>query len=131
MKNIIRYKMHFLQMAVILILASLQNISCQNAKEQPSQIPENINKIFQASCLNCHGSNGRLLALAKLNLSKWAEYTAVEKAKKASGICSELTEGKMPPKSVRKSNPELIPSKQQIELICKWAESLKPEAEGK
>jgi hypothetical protein len=55
----------------------------------------------------------------------------VEKAKKASGICSELTEGKMPPKSVRKSNPELIPSKQQIELICKWAESLKPEAEGK
>jgi mono/diheme cytochrome c family protein len=121
----------FWQIAVILMMASIQNISCQNVKEQPSPIPENINKIFQASCLNCHGPNGKLLATAKLNLSKWDEYTAAEKTKKASGICSELTEGNMPPKSARKSNPELIPSKEQIELICKWAESLKPKAEGK
>ena len=113
-------------MAVIFNLASLQITSSQTVKEQPSPIPENISKIFQTSCLNCHGSNGRLLALAKLNLSKWDEYTAAEKGKKASVICSEVTGGKMPPKSVRKSNPELIPSKGQIELICKWAESLKP-----
>ncbi len=118
-------------MAVIFMLASVQNISCQDLKEQPSPIPENINKIFQASCLNCHGINGRILATAKLNFSIWAEYNAAEKAKKASGICSELTEGKMPPKSARKSNPELIPSKEQIELICKWAESMKPKAEVK
>ena len=131
MKSIFRYKSLFWQIVVIFMLASVQNITCQIVKEQPSPIPENINKIFQTSCLNCHGSNGRLLALAKLNLSKWDEYTAAEKAKKASGICSELTEGKMPPKSARKSNPELIPSKEQIELICKWAESLKPKSERK
>jgi mono/diheme cytochrome c family protein len=131
MKNIFHYKSPFWKMAVIFLLASLQNISCQNVKEQPSPIPEHINKIFQASCLNCHGSNGKLLAKAKLNLSKWDEYNAAEKANKASGICSQLTEGKMPPKSIRKSNPELIPSKEQIELICKWAESLKPKPEGK
>lgn len=131
MKNIFRFNSLLCQMAIIFILASLRNTSCQTVKEQPSPIPEKINKIFQASCLNCHGSNGRLLALAKLKLSKWAEYTAAEKANKASGICSELTEGKMPPKSIRKSKPELIPSKDQIELICKWAESLKPKTEGK
>jgi len=118
-------------MVVIFMLASVQNISCQIIKDQPSPIPENINKIFRTSCLNCHGSNGRLLALAKLNIPKWDEYTAAEKAKKASGICSEVTEGNMPPKSVRKSNPELIPSKNQIELICRWTESLKLKAEGK
>ncbi len=131
MKSTFRFKCMFWQIAVILMMASIQNISCQIVKEQPSPIPEHINMIFQASCLNCHGSNGRLLAKAKLNLSKWDEFTAAEKAKKASGICSQLTEGKMPPKSARKSNPELIPSKEQIELICKWAESLKPKPEGK
>ena len=131
MKSISRYKSLFWQIFVIFMLASVQNITCQIFKEQPSQIPENIYKIFQTSCLKCHGSNGRLLALAKLNLSKWDEYTAAEKGKKASLICSEVTGGKMPPKSVRKSNPELIPSKEQIELICKWAESLKPKSETK
>jgi hypothetical protein len=118
-------------MAVIFMLASVQNISCQIVKEKPSVIPEKINKIFQVSCSNCHGSNGRLLALAKLNLSKWDEYTAAEKARKASAICSEVTAGKMPPKSVRKSNPELIPSKEQTELICNWSESLKLKTEAK
>lgn len=94
-------------------------------------MPENINRILQVSCFTCHGSNGKFLAKAKLNLSKWAEYTDAEKVNKASGICFEITEGKMPPKSVSKSNPELIPSEEQIGLICKWAESLKHEAQGK
>jgi len=131
MKTIIRYKSLFCMTAVIFIFASVQNISCQIVKEQTSPIPENINNIIKVSCLNCHGSNGKLLALAKLNLSKWDEYTAAEKAKKASVICSEVTEGKMPPKSVRKSNPELILTKEQTELICKWAESLRPKTEAK
>jgi len=118
-------------MAIICILASGQITSCQTVKEQASAIPENINKILQTSCMSCHGSGGRLLAMAKLNLSKWAEYTAAEKANKASGICYEITEGKMPPKSVTKSNPELVPAKEPVELICQWAESLKPKAEVK
>jgi len=118
-------------MSMIFILASIEITSCQAAKEKPSAIPENINKIFKVSCMGCHGSEGRLLALAKLNLSKWDELAAAEKANKAAGICYEVTEGKMPPKSTRKSNPELIPSAEQTELICKWAESLKQKAERK
>lgn len=131
MKSIYSFKNLFWQMTIVFMLASIQITSCQTVKEQPSAIPENINKILKVSCLNCHGSDGRLLALAKLNLSKWDEFTAAEKANKAAGICYEMTEGKMPPKSARKSNPELIPSTEQIELTCKWAESLKPKAEGK
>jgi hypothetical protein len=30
----------------------------------------------------------------------------------------------MPPKSARDSKPELIPTKEQADLICKWAELL-------
>ena len=131
MKSIFRYKNMFWQMTMVFMLASIQITSCQTPKEQASAIPENINKILKASCLGCHGSDGRLLALAKLNLSKWAEFTADEKVNKAAGMCYEITEGKMPPKSARKSNPELIPSAEQIKLVCNWAESLKPKAEGK
>lgn len=130
MKKLFSFKNLFWQMTIVFMMASIQITSCQTAKEQPSAIPDNINKILKVSCLNCHGSDGRLLALVKLNLSKWDEFTAAEKANKAAGICYEMTEGKMPPKSTRKSNPELIPSAEQIELICKWAESLKPKAEG-
>jgi mono/diheme cytochrome c family protein len=113
-------------MVIIVMLGSVQITSGQTVKEQTSPIPDDINKIFQTSCFACHGSNGRMLPMAKLNFSKWAEYGAEKEAEKASKICSVLTEGLMPPKSVRKSNPELIPTKEQIALICKWAETLKP-----
>jgi len=118
-------------MVIIASMASMGIISGQNLKEQSSPIPESINKIFQTSCFTCHGSNGKMLPMAKLNFSKWIEYGAVKEAEQASKICSVLTEGLMPPKSVRKSNPELIPTKDQIALICKWAESLKPKELGK
>jgi hypothetical protein len=103
----------------------------QSGKELESPIPENINKIFQTSCMSCHGINGRMMPMAKLNFSKWTEYSAAKGAEKASMICSVLTEGAMPPKSFRKSKPELVPTKEQVGLICKWAESIKPKENGK
>jgi mono/diheme cytochrome c family protein len=118
-------------MVIIVILASIRITSGQTGKEQTFPIPENINKIFQASCFTCHGNNGRILPMTKLNFSKWAEYGAAKEAEKASSICSVITKEIMPPKSIRKSKPELIPTKEQIALICKWAESLKPKEEGK
>jgi len=131
MKKTLHFKGLVWQIAMILMLASIQITSGQTVKEQTSSIPENVNKIFQASCFNCHGSNGKMLPMAKLNFSKWNEYGAEKEAAKASKICSVLTEEIMPPKSARKSNPELIPTKEQIALICKWAESLTLRVEGK
>jgi len=131
MKKLFRFNCLLWPMVIIASMASMGIISGQNLKEQSSPIPESINKIFQTSCFTCHGSNGKMLPMAKLNFSKWIEYGAVKEAEQASKICSVLTEGLMPPKSVRKSNPELIPTKDQIALICKWAESLKPKELGK
>jgi hypothetical protein len=117
--------------AVIVLMSNIQIVSGQINKEQSLPIPENINKIFQTSCMPCHGSNGGMMPLARLNFAKWSEYGAVKEADKASLICSVLNKEMMPPKSVRKSKPELIPTKEQIEMICKWAESLKPKEEKK
>lgn len=126
MKKFFRFNGLLWQMVILVMLASIRITSGQTVKEQTSSIPEDINKIFQASCYSCHGINGKLLPMTKLNFSKWAEYGAAKEAEKASKICSVLTEELMPPKSARKSNPELIPIKEQIAIICKWAESLKP-----
>ena len=131
MKKLFRFNCLLWSMVIIASMASMGIISGQNLKEQSSPIPESINKIFQTSCFTCHGSNGKMLPMAKLNFSKWIEYGAVKEAEQASKICSVLTEGLMPPKSVRTSNPEFIPTKDQIALICKWAESLKPKELGK
>jgi mono/diheme cytochrome c family protein len=131
MKKLFRFNCLLCQMVMMVMLGSIRITSGQTVKEQTSPIPDDINKIFQTSCFKCHGSNGRMLPMAKLNFSKWAEYGVEKEGEKASKICSMLTEGLMPPKSVRKSNPELIPTKEQIALICKWAESLKPKEVGK
>ena len=116
-----------IQLALIATFVNIRIVSGQDVKDQSSPIPENINLIFQTSCMPCHGSKGGTMPLMKVNFSKWTEYGAAKEEAKASLICKTLRKGKMPPKSVRKSNPELIPTKEQIDLICEWAESLKSE----
>lgn len=121
----------FCQMVIAVMLASMRIASGQTTNEQVSQIPENINKIFRTSCYSCHGPKGKTLPMIKLNFSKWADYGAAKEAETASAICSVLTQELMPPKSIRQSQPALIPSKEQTEMICKWAESLKLKEPGK
>jgi mono/diheme cytochrome c family protein len=118
--------------AVLIInLANIRVASGQTSEKQEFPIPENINMIFQTSCLPCHGNNGGRLPKSKLNFSRWEAYGAAKEKEKSSSICTEVRKGKMPPRSARESNPELIPTKEQIDLICKWAESLIPEKENK
>jgi hypothetical protein len=73
----------------------------------------------------CHGDNGGRLPKSRLYFSRWAGYGIAKEAEKASLICSSARKGKMPPKSVRDSKPELITTREQVDLICNWAESLK------
>ncbi len=125
MKKLYRTNCLIWLVASIVLLTNIQIVSGQTGKKQAVPIPENINKIFQASCARCHSNTGGLMSKAKLNFSEWDQYTTSKQAKKASTICSVLTKEIMPPKSARESKPELIPTKEQIESICKWAESLK------
>lgn len=125
MKKLVCFNSMQLTMVLIAIIANLQIASAQDKKEQSSPLPENMNKIFQTSCTPCHWNDGKKMALSRVNFSNWPKYDTGKQAKKASLICKTLNRGKMPPKSVRKSVPELIPTKEQISLICGWAESLK------
>lgn len=107
-------------------MVNIHIASAQGGKEQPYPIPDDINNIFKTSCMSCHGSEGGRFPKSRLNFSRWASYGRAKEAEKASAICSRVSKGTMPPKIARDSNPETIPTKEQIDLICKWAETIKP-----
>ncbi len=115
-------------MIIILILTAtmtnVQVISGQDVKGKASPLPEDINKILQYSCSPCHWKGGKWMAKNMVNYSKWTEYDAAKQAKKAGMICYALSKDKMPPKKARKTAPDIVPTKEQIELICKWKDSL-------
>lgn len=131
MKRLFRFNCIKWAMFLIAMLANIGILSGQTLKERNFPIPDSINKIFQTSCMPCHGSQGGRLPGARLNFSRWKGYGAAKEAEKASLICSAVRKGKMPPRLVRESKPENIPTKEQADLICKWAEALKAEKERK
>jgi hypothetical protein len=89
-----------------------------------SSIPDDLEVIFRKSCMGCHATGGKAMAMAKLNFSAWDNYKASKQTKKAADICKMLSTGKMPPKANREKHPENIPTASQIELICKWSKTL-------
>jgi len=113
--------------AVILILGA----NCRGANAQgnadktvSAAIQEDIYKIFQNSCFDCHSKGGKKSAMSHVNFSEWDNYSAEKKSGKAADIVKMLQKGKMPPKLYRESNPDKIPTPAQIESIVKWADSL-------
>jgi mono/diheme cytochrome c family protein len=114
------------QLLLLLIVANFHLATAQTSgKEKQPPIPDDVYRIFQTSCISCHGDKGGRLPTSKLKFSRWSGYGANKQEEKAKNICSEMSKGKMPPKSARQEHPELIPTKDQIDMICKWAESLK------
>ena len=87
-------------------------------------IPESVMKIAQKSCVKCHAEPGNGMALSMVNLTKWDRTTPEKQAAKAKSMCSMVTKDKMPPKKFRESNPDGVPSKEEIAIICDWATSL-------
>jgi hypothetical protein len=112
---------HLFPVFIFLIICNTL-IGQENSKSS-APLPDNINKIVSASCMPCHSSNGGMLSKAKLNFSEWTEYSADKQKKKAAKMYKELKKDAMPPKDARETNPEIIPAKEQIELIKAWADS--------
>jgi mono/diheme cytochrome c family protein len=118
----------FLIVFFITMISGFSSAAAQKAtREKQYPIPDNIKSIFQSSCMSCHGDKGGRLPTSKLKFTRWKAYGANKQAEKASMICFEIMNGKMPPKTERLAHPEKIPTTEQVELICKWAESLKPQ----
>jgi hypothetical protein len=109
-----------------LIFLSMPGKSQELAKTATG-LPEDVNKIVTASCTPCHTSQGGLMSKGKLNLTEWNKYSPAKQKEKAAKMYSEVNKGAMPPKNAREKKPELIPTKEQTEIIKKWSESFPAE----
>jgi mono/diheme cytochrome c family protein len=96
----------------------------QDAAKASATLPDSINKIVTNSCTPCHTSQGGLMSKSKLNFTEWTNYSPEKQKEKAAKMYSEINKGAMPPKAAREKRPESIPTKDQIEIIKKWSESL-------
>ncbi len=101
------------------------SVSGQESSVKSPALPDNVNKIVTASCMPCHTSKGDLFPRLRLNFTKWTQYSPSKQKGKAEDMYDVLNKGIMPPKSVREIRPDIIPTKDQIDIIKKWAESLK------
>ena len=104
------------------------SLSGQEMSKESNALPDNINKIVTASCTPCHTSKGGLLSRGKLNFTEWTQYSPSKQKEKAEMMYSVLKKGAMPPKSAKEASPEIIPTRDQIDTIKKWVESLKTES---
>lgn len=94
------------------------------AKTKGAAIPEDVFKILETSCMECHGTGGGGMATANVNFSEWETYSVKKQAKKSSAVCRAIENGSMPPASYVKSNPTKAVTKDQAVIVCKWALSL-------
>ena len=102
------------------------NPSCNKntASTTADSIPGDLQLIFKKSCMDCHSTGGRQMAMSALNFSEWGNYAPGKQLKKASAICKEISDEAMPPKSFRKAHPEAIPTEAQKDSICQWSATL-------
>jgi hypothetical protein len=117
--------MFMLALIAELVFISFKAVSQKKTTQTANVIPGNVAKILSNSCTACHNDGGKVLAMSMWNFSSWDKYSAKKQSRKASSMCNAITKGKMPPASIKKVTPDKIPTAAQIEIVCKWANSLK------
>ena len=108
---------------ILIFLMAAKTVNGQETSKASPPLPDNINKIVSVSCMPCHSSNGGTLSRSKLNFSEWTGYSPDKQKKKAAKMYKELDKNAMPPKDAREANPDIIPTKEQVEIIKNWADS--------
>jgi hypothetical protein len=118
-------------MSVVFAIVLLVNPKTATGSGSPNpagpgtELPDSVMKFVQKTCMDCHADDGNGMAKGKVNFSKWSTYDADKQAKKAEAICKELTKSAMPPKKWRANNPNDVPTQAQVDMVCRWAKSLK------
>ncbi len=119
----------FLFILVFLMVQDAAVAQDGSISKDKSAIPGKLSAVFQNSCMPCHWQGGKFKSTFHVNFSKWDKYSPEKQAQKAKKICSVLLADDMPPASARENKPDIVPSKDQMDAICKWAESLQAESE--
>lgn len=97
-------------------------IAGQQQQKADSVFPGQVRKIFENSCFDCHSDlSSNQKALAKLDFSAWKDLTDAKKVGKMQDISDILTKGDMPPAKYITNHPDKALTKEQKDIIIKWA----------
>lgn len=112
-----------MSLAVLALMAfNYPSFNSGNPQDKPaSAFPEDIAKIFETSCYDCHSdaaSNAK--AKMKLNFTKWDELTDAKKVGKMENINEVVSKGDMPPGKYVENHPERALTADQKSLVGKW-----------
>ena len=128
MKNLIKTTV---AVAVIIIMTSFTMLKTENvyseysAVENNFEIPENIQKIFEKSCFDCHNSKAKgkkakmKFNIEKLTNGKYSQKKIASKMRKIVKLVS--VEQSMPPKKVVKKYPQIALTDVEREELTSWA----------
>ncbi len=118
-------------------------VVASEAIESGTQIPDEVAKIFQTSCKDCHTHEtvypwySKIQPAAwfladhitegrqKLNFSKWNTYENRRKRKKLDEVCEQVKSAEMPLPSYLWMHRDSKLSDAQIKTLCDWTESEK------
>lgn len=109
---------------ILIITAGFIVVAFTNPpQEKPAaQFPADIQKIFETSCFDCHtdlSSNPK--SKGKLNFTTWDSLSAAKKVGKLQDISDVVSKGDMPPGKYLEKFPEKAITKEQKDLVIKWA----------
>jgi mono/diheme cytochrome c family protein len=125
MKKLIKISA-ILSAALFLAAITVTPVSAQ-ANQKPADqkvITADVMKVFDKSCAACHKDPGMKFAQGPFNISTFENYSPEKQAAKAKTVCDWATKGKMPPKKYQTNNPDKVPTKDDIKILCDWAASL-------
>jgi hypothetical protein len=93
-----------------------------NPQDKPaSGFPENVEKILQTSCFDCHSeASSNSKAKLKMNLSKWNELSDSKKVGKMEKINEVIKAGDMPPGKYLEKYPDHALTPEQKSIIDTW-----------
>jgi hypothetical protein len=124
MNNLFRILLVGTMICVAAIINPMAAQTTQKSADTLKSIPADVMSVLKKSCFGCHAEPGKSTAMLHVNFTKWDEYSAEKQASKAKDMCSEVTKDKMPPKKFRENNPEAIPTKEEMKILCEWAEMM-------
>ncbi len=91
--------------------------------EAAGEIPEEVNKVLETSCIGCHSTGARNEDGPKaLNFEKWDEYKLTKQIGLLGKIGELVEEDKMPPAKFIEHRPEAKLTESQKKLIFDWTE---------
>jgi hypothetical protein len=116
----------FLAISIITILSIIffSPVKVQSQKRTlliTTSFPDNVNVVLRKCCIACHDSGENENSKIMWNYSKWNTYSAELQSQHAKSMCNYMSSQRMPPNSARNTDPNIIPTPEDIDIVCQWS----------